>query len=137
MSLLSQAAPFVGVPYLLHGRDPGGWDCWGCDHYLRELWLGKATPSWADAYSVFDCASAARMAETAERLILERMSAWTRVPPRPGAVILLTAFDRAAHVGLMLDEHNFIHAFSRATGTAINSTREPRWRHRERGCYDA
>jgi len=137
-SLLAQAAPFVGAPYRLHGRIPDGWDCWGCVHYLRETLLGKATPSWADLYSPLDGASGARiLADKTQRLIAERLHAWTAVPPRAGAVVLLTVFDRAAHVGLMLDGHNFIHALGTQPATVINTTRDPRWVHRVRGFYDA
>ena len=130
------AAPFVGAPYRLRGRTPAGWDCWGCVSHLRDVVFSKPTPSWVEAYSLEDGANAVRLAERVEQLVRERLSAWTPVEPRSGAVVLLSFFDRVAHVGLMLTDKVFIHALH-GCETVISQTTDPRWKSRVRGYYDA
>ena len=134
--IMKQASAFVGVPYLLRGRTPVAWDCWGCTRFLRDELFGKPTPSWAETYSIEDGANGVRLADKVEELVRERLHAWTRVGPRPGAVVLLSFFDRTSHIGLMLTERDFIHALY-GCQTVINSVDEPRWKGRVRGHFDA
>lgn len=137
MSPLAAAAPFVGVPYLPLGRTPEGWDCWGCGRWCRRAIFGQGAPSWDDAYDLSAFAGYERLIATSEALILERLSAWSPQPrPAPGHFVLIEVFGRAAHVGLMLTGHDFIHAWE-GVGTAIESVRSPRWARRVRGFYDA
>jgi cell wall-associated NlpC family hydrolase len=134
--ILQRAAPFVGTPYRLHGRSPAAWDCWGCVAYLRESLFDKPTPSWADVYTLEDGANAVRLAKVVEERVRERLHAWRRVPAQPGAVVLLSFFDRVAHIGLMLTHQDFIHALH-GCETVIDRIDGPRWSTRHRGCFDA
>jgi cell wall-associated NlpC family hydrolase len=132
--LFRRAAIYVGTPYLLHGRDPSGWDCRGCVGWLRQTLLKRPTPFWGDDYPLTGLSRTA-FANTVAELITIRLRAWREVEPGPGAVVLLTLFQRPAHVGLMLDRRNFIHA-EPGPATAINRIDEPRWAGRVRGFHD-
>ena len=134
--ILEKASAYVGAPYRLRGRTPLGWDCWGCVAALRAELFGRPTPSWAEAYSPLDGISPTRLAQTVERLITERLSAWRPVQPRPGAVALLTIFGRPAHVALCLNTVDFIHALG-GCDTVIERLDGPRWAPRLLGCFDA
>lgn len=136
MTPLQRAADYVGAPYQLRGRTPDGWDCWGCVRFARAAVFGRESPDWSDAYTAADGVTPARLADTTERLIRERLAAWRPVPARAGAVALLNVFDRPAHVGLMLTEVEMLHAFGRAA-TTIERVDSPRWAHRVVGFYDA
>ena len=131
----ARAADFIGVPYLFRGRTPSGWDCWGCVRHCRAELFGLESPDWSEAYALRDGAHPVHLAEVTARLISERLAAWRPVPPGPGAVALLSVFNRPAHVGLMISEVDMLHAFGRAE-TCIERVDGPRWRDRLIGFYD-
>lgn len=136
LSPLERAAGYLGAPYRLHGRTEQGWDCWGCVAALRAKLFERPTPSWADAYTPLDGVTPVALADTAARLITERLAAWRPVAPAPGAVALFSLFGRPAHVGLLLTPTDFIHALG-GCDTAIERLSAPRWAPRLIGCFDA
>lgn len=136
MDLVAAAVPFIGAPYRLNGRAPAGWDCWGCVRWLRQHLLGRASPCWSEAYGIEDTLGGGLPAK-AEDLITARLAAWrVQAQPSAGQVVLLTVFDRAAHVGLMLNPTDFIHAWE-GVDTVMASIHDDRWARRLRGFYDA
>ena len=106
MYIIKAAVEYVGVPYVIHGRDLSGWDCWGCVSVLRDRLFGKPTPSWVDAYNAVDFQQPDKIAD----IISERMEGWRPVEERPGAVLLFRTLGAACHVGLYLERGQFIHA---------------------------
>jgi cell wall-associated NlpC family hydrolase len=133
-SLYQRAGVYVGVPYKLHGLDPTGWDCRGCVGWLRREILGQPTPFWGDAYPLSGLVGRAYFEAIAD-LILHRLCAWRTVEAAPGVVVLFSVFKRPAHVGLMLDARNFIHA-ERGPDTSIARIDDSRWKGRVEGFYD-
>jgi cell wall-associated NlpC family hydrolase len=135
--LLRRAQEFVGVPYVLHGETPEGWDCLGCVRFLRLELFGLSSPRWTHDYGSAEALGAPR----AEDLIKLHLPAWDRldVPagaaPPPGSVLLFRRFGRAGHVGLMLDRGQFIHA-EQGCRTVIAALSN-RWETRILGAYDA
>lgn len=106
MSIIKAADQYVGVPYVIHGRDSAGWDCWGCVATLRRVLFDKPTPSWAEAYNAVDF----KKVEKIESLIRERMEGWSKCEIKPGAVLLFRTLGAECHVGLYLEQGQFIHA---------------------------
>lgn len=133
---MTRAAEFVGVPYRARGRTPDGWDCWGCVRYARQALFGLQSPCWGDTYSLEQCSTLARMAETAEQLVRASLERWRPVERRPGAVALVEFFKRPAHVGLMLEGTEMLHALGRAE-TVIEPVTSHRLEGRILGFYDA
>jgi cell wall-associated NlpC family hydrolase len=130
MSIIKAADRFVGVPYVVHGRDPRGWDCWGCVCYLRNELLGKPTPSWAEVYNALDFKNTEKLAQA----IKERMGGWHRYDtPKTGHILLLKTLGVECHVGLYLDKGLFIHACN-GCQTAIVPLEN--WKARFVGSYD-
>lgn len=134
-AILRIASEFVGVPYRLHGLTPDGWDCRGCVAYCRRLLFGKAGPSLEGRLTPAETASMQGTAEAMERFVRDRIAEWRPVAAGPGAVVLLEFYGRAAHVGLLLDHNNFIHAMPGAE-TVINRLDDARWARRLRGVFD-
>ena len=129
MSIIKDADQYVGVPYVIHGRGPGGWDCWGCVAYLRGALVGRPTPSFEEAYNAVDFSQPAKIAE----IIRERMEGWKQVDIRPGCVLLFKTLGAECHVGLYLDKGLFIHALGSAR-TAIVPLEN--WKGRFVAAYD-
>lgn len=136
LDLTADAAPYVGAPYRLLGREPTGWDCWGLVRFLRTALLGKPSPCWSEAYGLDDTLNGA-LPDRAEFLIRQNLAAWRPCDgAAAGRVALFRAFGRDAHVALCLNDHSFIHAWE-GTDTVIASLHEDRWARRLVGFYDA
>lgn len=129
MSIIKAADRYVGAPYKPRGRDPNGWDCWGCVRWCRKEFFGKESPSWEDAYNAVDFTNP----EIVERVIRSHMEGWSEVPVRPGVVLLFRTFNRDAHVGLYLGDNQFIHTLYNCL-TAIIPLED--WKHRLVAAYD-
>ncbi|HYD44234.1 MAG TPA: NlpC/P60 family protein [Phenylobacterium sp.] len=135
--LLTEAARFIGTPYKLGGRTPAeGWDCWRCVKFLRGHLFGRQSPCAGDAVPEECFCRPAGIAAHMEAQVKASLAMWRPVAPKAGAAVLLTVFGRAAHVGLLLDDHQFIHA-QLGCETVVSSLREPMWKDRVRGVYDA
>lgn len=130
MAIMAAVEPFIGVPYKLHGRDPGGWDCLGCMKFIRRHVFNRESPSWED-YRPADVADPAQIEEHLAR----GLSQWREVELAPGAAILLRMFGRSAHVGVYLEQRQFIHCLA-GCETAVQDLSDPRWRGRFVAAYE-
>lgn len=116
-ALRLHCAQYVGVPFIDHGRDPLGWDCWGLWRYVGgEVGLGRH-PSYAEAYDRADGDGEQKVAAA----IAAHLGEWRRLPrPAPGAALLFRRFGRAFHVGMALNGREMLHVTrGLAGGTAI------------------
>lgn len=129
--LYAAAESVLTVPYVLNGADKQGWDCRGCVAWSRRSWLGLGSPGMDGWYPV----EQAENPDFVARAIQDRVSAWVRCDPKPGAVVLLKVGERVAHVGLMLDTHNFLHA-RRVYGTCVDTLQKKAWLRRFEGAYE-
>lgn len=92
-------ADYVGIPFLEHGRDRNGCDCWGLVRLVLAERFGIFMPSYADAYR------STKDARTIAATLAEQRSAWRRVSGphfREGDVALLEIDGLAMHVGLIV-----------------------------------
>lgn len=116
-ALRRHCARYVGVPFVDHGRDPLGWDCWGLYRFVgAEVGLGD-NPSYAEAYDRADGAGTARVAAAIEA----HLGKWQRLPsPVAGSAVLFRRFGQAFHVGFALNNREMLHVTRELTGgTAI------------------
>lgn len=138
------AGVYVGIPYLDHGRDRAGCDCWGLVRLIIAERTRVVLPSFAtdydtetDSLGVGRCVTAARAS-----------GAWSLVEKAPGAFDVVemwsvlrcrNGFDcRPLHVGVLVDPDWLIHTEA-ATGARL-VRRDDRslgrriagyWRHRD------
>ncbi len=94
------------VPYVDHGRDPSGWDCFGMNRWLTRETSGVVIPSWDFAYPDTSRAHAAVMAAA----IRGGMDAFEPCAPQFGAWLLFKLFGEDCHLGWALDSRVMLHA---------------------------
>lgn len=119
------------VPFVPHGRDYTGWDCWGLIYVAHRDVLGVKIPSYADQYDARDV----RGAPSLSRLVLTHLPEWNRTTrPAMGDVALFRVAGRPVHVGFMLDPRRMIHSEARI-GTMVEPLSSVQWARRLEGVY--
>lgn len=99
------AAPYIGLPYLDHGRDRAGCDCWGGVRLVYREVFGRDLPSLADLYVSADHApSVARTVQTGIEQCFDRV-----VVPAEGDMVILRIYGRPWHCGIMVSSDRFLH----------------------------
>lgn len=88
-------------PYQKGGRGPETYDCYGL---LRECWRRAHGVELPDFQSHTD-----RVLNAV--LFQDGIRAWRRVEARPGTAVLLRIDGVGSHIGFMLDDFWFIHAW--------------------------
>lgn len=133
MTLEEFALKALPVPFVEHGRDYDGWDCWGLVRCgLRDV-MGIELPSYAGDYG-----STERLDEL-QTLVEAHRDPWHRIDlaraaARPCDVVLLRVMGRACHVGLLLDGHKALHTEARR-GTFVEDLRGAMWAGKIEGVY--
>lgn len=117
------------VPFVPHGRDYDGWDCWGL------VWRGYrdafvvALPSYTEDYASPD------LQTEVDQLIHREMTTWREVDDvRHGDVALLRVGNAHCHVGLVIGAGLMLHV-QRKIGTCVERLDSPIWRKRLVGIY--
>jgi len=122
----------LGVPYLLNGFDPNGWDCRGLVSWCRREWDKKPSPG----FDGFFPAEEATDVDRVQFLMSAQIHAWARQERAlQGHVALFTVRQRVAHVGYLLNDHEFLHA-REGFGTTTNSLHDRKWQRRFVGAYE-
>lgn len=129
--LYEEAARVLTVPYVLNGMDTEGWDCRGLVAWCRNTWLSLPSPGMDGWYPV-EKAIDPDFVETAMK---DRMDAWTESELVAGAVVMFSVRERVAHVGLLLDSHNFLHT-RETCGTCVDTLHNKKWSRRFEGAYE-
>lgn len=103
--MISKLAPeyldLLGMPYVRGARGPDSYDCYGL---VKEMFhrAGNDVPD-------FDCPGSL---EEIEALISDKQRRWRRIPiGTVGAIITFRVEGYGAHVGYMLQNDRFIHAW--------------------------
>ena len=125
------AKDFVGIPYVPHGRDYMGADCWGILYlYYRDV-LGTPVPS----YSAEMDAREFRHRAIGQLIAEERKKHWRRVDtPQPGDCVLMRAGRDDSHVGVFLGQGRMLHSEG-PDPSVIDRISDMRWRSRIAGFY--
>ena len=125
------AGHYIGLPFLSHGRDRSGLDCWGLVRLAMAEQFGLALPSLVTSYR--------RSTDVAgiSGLIAAETQKWSPVVKGDedlGDVIVLRLRGEPLHVGLVLGDGQMLHV-ERGINSAIESYRGPRWAERVFGFY--
>lgn len=98
---------FVGIPYVEHGRDYAGADCWGVLYlYYRDV-LGVSIPSYSVELEKipFDRAAITPVAARHKDIF------WHQVQqPVAGDGVLMRVGRSETHVGIYLDRRRLLHS---------------------------
>lgn len=117
------------VPYLAHGRDRNGWDCWGLLRTVYAEQFGIELPSYAGDYA--DPNDGA----TVVPVVTTELPSWLPVSdPQPGDALLVAMLGHVAHVALHVEGQRMLHALE-GYGTRIERIESGSWKRRIRGSY--
>lgn len=122
---------FIGVPYVPHGREYTGADCWGILFlYYRDV---LCTP--VPAYSAEMEAREFHRVDIGPLIDDERERHWKAVDvPQPGDCILMRAGRHDSHVGIFLGQGRMLHSEG-PHPSVIDRIGDMRWRNRISGYY--
>lgn len=122
---------FIGIPYVPHGREYTGADCWGILFlYYRDV-LGTPVP----AYSVEMDAREFKHSGIAPLIAAEREKHWQQVEtPAVGDCVLMRAGRHDSHVGVFLGQGRMLHSEG-PHPSVIDRIGDMRWRNRISGFY--
>ena len=120
-ALKARCAKYVGVPFLERGATPAGWDCWGLMHWVGVHDLGKAWPTYEEAYARLKDYSHTSV----EMVTAAFVGEWRRLPgPVEGCVVGfdkrgVTDETRLYHVGLVFNNTEMLHVQKNAIGGTV------------------
>lgn len=122
---------FVGIPYVQHGREYAGSDCWGIVFlYYRDV-LGTPIP----AYSAEMEAREFTNRGIGPLMASEREKHWQAVArPETGDCVLMRAGRHDSHVGIYLGNGRMLHSEG-PEPSVIERIDGMRWRNRISGYY--
>lgn len=121
---------YAGVPFLEHGRDLDGWDCWGLYRKIYFDFSGVMLPEFSDCY---DDIIKDRKAIGDE--IKAQTMKWKEVDdPEEGDGILLRLRGIPMHIGYVLPKQQFIHCEA-DNSTVIENYTHTLWKNRVLGFY--
>ena len=126
------AADYVGLPYVRHGRDRSGVDCWGLLGLVWREALGRPLPDY-EGVDWFDGQKASVIGTDA----LAYASQFSEIAPgeeRLGDGMLMRMRGHPFHVGLVLSPGWMLHTHE-AAGSVIEPYRCHRWEHRISAFY--
>lgn len=119
---------YIGLPYADRGRGPS-FDCYGFIRYVYQNELGLDLPDFLRTYK------SAENAESVAAAINERKIDWVKVEePRPLDLLLFKIMGHPVHVGLYLNESDFLHCFQ-GCNSCIERLDSHNWNKRLLGVY--
>lgn len=125
------AGRYIGLPFVTHGRDRSGLDCWGLARLVMAEQLGRALPSYVYEYE------STLQADVISELIARECVLWDRVfdgHERLGDIIVLRLLGQPMHVGVVLGDRQMLH-IEEGIDSAIESYAGARWQHRVFGFF--
>jgi cell wall-associated NlpC family hydrolase len=115
----------IGVPFKRGGRGPDCFDCFGLIRFLIERDTGLKVPD----YTTPD--DSARV----HALMISARMFWRELPgPKPGCVVGFRIGREVCHVGYVISNELFIHAWEPSGGVTIE--RLAQWQRRIEGFYE-
>ncbi|MGO6835015.1 C40 family peptidase [Rhizobium ruizarguesonis] len=122
---------FVGIPYVPHGREYMGADCWGILFlYYRDV-LGTPVP----AYSAEMDAREFKHSAIGPLVAREREKYWRQVDaPEPGDGVLMRSGKHDSHIGVFIGQGRMLHSEG-PDPSVIDRIGDMRWRSRISGFY--
>lgn len=125
---------YVGIPYLLHGTDRTGIDCWGLPRLWYREQYGIELPAFGDRYGrELDAAERAHIAA----VIRGESETWRHVRPgdeQRGDLVLLRMLGEESHLGVVVEPGRMLHA-RRGTDSCVERYDTPTWSRRICGFY--
>jgi len=113
---------YVGVPYLVNGRDRDGWDCWGLVMAVYQERLGISLPDWRvdlPAIGLIDPSASAD--KITEAVATESKKSVQLMLPAPWSIAVVRRHRLAYHVGVVTEGGKMLHCSIHSRGTSCQS----------------
>ncbi len=117
-------ADLIGVPFELNARGPDSYDCFGL---LVEMYRRAGV-------SIHDPGTAESQSENQAMINIYAPEKWRKVAQRPGVAVLFRLGRFACHIGYVVDDMHFIHAWEGSGG--VTRERLSLWKQRIVGFYE-
>ncbi len=119
---------YIGIPYVLKGRNRNGVDCWGLARLVYEEQYSITLPSFDDTY---DTSSD----ENIQEIVARQKEGWEEVKePAVGDVVLFKVLGRVQHIGVYIGNKMFLHA-REGYSSCIERLDSGSWKHRLAGAW--
>lgn len=114
----------IGTPFKYGGRslEDGGLDCYGV-----VVEMGRRNGQ------SFPVRQFSENLQINHALMSCQMSEWEKCEPAPGTVALIRLKKIVCHVGYLIDDFQFVHAWEGTNGVVVEKLEE--WRNRIEGYY--
>ena len=125
------AGHYIGLPFLDHGRDRSGLDCWGLVRLVMAEQYGIALPSFIHEYQ------RTTQVDKISTLIEREALKWKVVSPGSetcGDTIVLRVRGKPMHVGMVLGDRQMLH-IEFGINSVIEKYAGARWSERVAGFY--
>lgn len=125
------AGHYIGLPFIDHGRDRTGLDCWGLVRLVMAEQFGFALPSYVHEYQ------RTTQVEKISALIERELPKWKIVQTDKeicGDVIILRVRGKPMHVGVVLGDQQMLH-IELGINSVIERYAGTRWTDRVSGFY--
>jgi cell wall-associated NlpC family hydrolase len=125
------AGHYIGLPFLDHGRDRSGLDCWGLVRLVMAEQFSIALPSHSAEYD------RTTEVDKISALIERESQKWKIVPTGReicGDVIVLRVRGKPMHVGIVVGDRQMLH-IERGIDSVIEKYSGPQWSDRIAGFY--
>ncbi|TSA10039.1 MAG: hypothetical protein D4R73_05900 [Deltaproteobacteria bacterium] len=127
MKLIDFIKLAIGVPFLDHGRDFQGWDCWGLVVQTYQECFGIVIEDFSGLTGLNSTES--------EKLYENYRNSWIEIESgkeMPGDLIIMRT--RVIHVGVVVKKNMMVHA-QNDYGTLVESYTAAIWKSRIIGIY--
>lgn len=117
---------YLGIPFVEHGRNRCGADCWGLARMVLQEQFGIELPllSYPSSFDVFYNGWLFQQND------LEFRKHWQKVEcPQEGDIVVLRVLGHPAHVGLMVDGTQFLHT-EKGINSAVEDIKNSKWVNR-------
>jgi cell wall-associated NlpC family hydrolase len=120
---------YVGIPFVDHGRNLAGCDCWGLIRLIYKNEFGIDLPDMGPLYNhVSDMSGMAN-------IYVDQLPKWEKTQaPKTGDVVLLRIQSVPIHVGIVLDGSTMLHVMQ-GCDAVVENFNTPLWKNRVEGFY--
>ena len=98
---------YLIVPFVPHGRDMNGCDCWGLVRLILKEEINISLPSFNSAYEELNTTAAMEAIENNKSDFTQNKVELENIEPYD--VLLFYKYSKLSHVGLSLGDNFFIH----------------------------
>ncbi len=130
MTLEEFVLKVLKVPFVDHGRDWSGLDCWGMIRLAYQEIYGIELISYGERYE-----SSLDLETLQEMIAEEKEELWHEVEdPQIGDLVLLKILGRPIHIGIMVTPRSALHTEDKI-GPVIENLHGLAWKNRVEGYY--